>query len=437
MLNFKELGRDGVKFEKLIRELLLSEGLEVHWTGVGPDGDKDLIVIESYDGLLSTIKRKWVVQCKHNAHSGKSVSKGDLNIMETCLAVDATGYLLVCSTQPTSGLIRHFEEINNTRGLEIKYWDSIEIEKRLMKPNNYHLVDVFFEESSKKVGWKLLNTQDSSFWMAYFKRYFIYLSSRDSLTFSNLKFVEKIIETIEGFNAIDKRELVGMERWTNHREYLMPRAVYYDDKNTNFTVFLDYMFYSGTKPKARVVDFRKYFTEKNCNIDGVSVEWDILFVQANFSSDHFRINHKDYYRRYIDSFKIGYSREESFTNYEYEDYNYIEKLIIDYELTELKENIGYERFFNEYQNDIIGCLKSEYGGSALIEKVLDHFRLNNDFDNDDVYKNVWQIFCLNSIEELRAKEIIISKETSPKGVIILSEKGKRMCDFYNTSLRKM
>lgn len=126
MIDFKELREDGVDFEQLIRELLLAEGLEVHWTGVGPDGDKDLIVIETYKGRLGSIKRKWVVQCKHNAHSGKSVSKDDLNIMETCLAVDADGFLLACSTQPTSALVRHFKEIEDNKNIQIKYWDSIE-----------------------------------------------------------------------------------------------------------------------------------------------------------------------------------------------------------------------------------------------------------------------------------------------------------------------
>lgn len=184
-------------------------------------------------------------------------------------------------------------------------------EKRLMKPNNFHLINVFFENSSKKVGWKLFNTQDSKFWMAYFKNYFIYLSSRDSLSFRELNLVEKIFEIIESFNGIDKRDLIGIERWTNKREYLVPRAVHYDDKNSNFTVFVDYMFQYGEKPKARVIDLEEYFNRDNWNIEGVFVQWDICFVEANFASDHFRLDHKDYYSIYMDNFKIGYLRDNN------------------------------------------------------------------------------------------------------------------------------
>ncbi|WHH58832.1 restriction endonuclease [Petroclostridium sp. X23] len=437
MLDFKEMRDDGVEFEQLIRELLLAEGLDVHWTGVGPDGDKDLIAIESYEGILGSIKRKWVVQCKHNAHSGKSVSKDDLNIMETCLAVDADGYLLACSTQPTSALIRHFKEIQDNKGLETRYWDSIEIEKRLMKPNNFHLINVFFENSSKKIGWKLFNTQDTKFWMAYFKKYFIYLSSRDSLTFSELKFVEKIIEITEAFNGIDRKELIGIERWTNNIEYLVPRAVHYDDKNTNFTVFLDYMFYSGEKPKARAVDFNEYFNQDNWNVDGACVKWDIRFVEANFASDHFRINHKDYYKMYMDNFKTGYERDCSITDFMYDDYDFIEKTIIDYEFQDFIESADYTYSFDKMESDIIACLKEKEGGSALIETVLNFCRKNNDFDSSDGrLLNTWQIVYLNSIMKLREKGILSSKYGSPKGVVTLSEKGRNMCNYYDTILRK-
>jgi hypothetical protein len=82
MLNFKELPVDGVAFEQLIRELLLRSEFEVHWTGVGPDGGRDLVVTEKAAGQLAPFQRKWLVSCKHHAHSGTSVglvrSRGDL-----------------------------------------------------------------------------------------------------------------------------------------------------------------------------------------------------------------------------------------------------------------------------------------------------------------------------------------------------------------------
>lgn len=437
MLDFKELREDGVEFEQLIRELLLAEGLDVHWTGVGPDGAKDLTVVESYEGILGSIKKKWVVQCKHNAHSGKSVSKDNLSIMETCLAVNADGFLLACSTQPTSALLRHFKDIEDGKNIEVKYWDSIEIEKRLMKPNNFHLIDVFFKNASKNIGWKLFNTQDPKLWMAHYKKYFIYLSSRGSLTFGGLEFVEKMIDIIESFKGIDKKELIGIERWTNNREYLVPRAIHYDDKNSRFTVFLDYMFDIGEKPKAREVDLDNYFNEENWNVEGAFVTWDICFVQAIFSSDHFSINHKDYYTMYMDNFKIGYERDYNISSFIYKDYDYIEKCIINYEFQDFTEYDNYIDNLDQIETNIINCLKSKMGGSELIEIVLNSCKNEHNFDSEDQrFQDTWQIIYLNSIVKLRERGILSSKINSPKGVITLSEEGKKMCNYYDTMFRR-
>jgi hypothetical protein len=78
MINFKELPDDGVAFEQLIRELLIREEFEVRWTGVGPDGGRDLIFTERTLGPMAGFERTWLVSCKHNAHSEKSVGINDL-----------------------------------------------------------------------------------------------------------------------------------------------------------------------------------------------------------------------------------------------------------------------------------------------------------------------------------------------------------------------
>jgi hypothetical protein len=113
MLNFKELPSDGIKFEQLIRELFIRSEFEVHWTGVGPDGGRDLVVTEKVTGPLAPFERKWLISCKHFAHSGKSVGLEDVrDITDACRAVNATGFLLVCSTQPSSSVVRRLHEIN-------------------------------------------------------------------------------------------------------------------------------------------------------------------------------------------------------------------------------------------------------------------------------------------------------------------------------------
>ena len=75
MLDFKEIDKNGDDFELLIRELLYNKGLEVYWGGKGPDGGKDLLCIERYQSYFKWFTRRWLVQCKHNAHSGKAVGK--------------------------------------------------------------------------------------------------------------------------------------------------------------------------------------------------------------------------------------------------------------------------------------------------------------------------------------------------------------------------
>ncbi len=78
MLDFKEL-QDGNTFELLVRELLYRRGLEVYWTGKGPDGGKDLVCVEKVVGNFNIFEKRWVVQCKHNAHSGRAVSPKEIS----------------------------------------------------------------------------------------------------------------------------------------------------------------------------------------------------------------------------------------------------------------------------------------------------------------------------------------------------------------------
>ncbi len=116
MLDFTELSEDGIKFEQLIRELLVLEGHETHWTGVDPDGGRDLVITEKLVGELSEYKRKWLVGFKHLTNSGKSIGSELLgNIAGDCSAIGAEGFILVCSTQPTASLVTRLEGIQSTQ----------------------------------------------------------------------------------------------------------------------------------------------------------------------------------------------------------------------------------------------------------------------------------------------------------------------------------
>ena len=131
MIDFKT-ATDGTAFQQLVREILLIADLHPQWSGKGPDQGRDIIISERATGYLNTFERRWLVQCKHFAHSGKSVGRNDVgSVVDDCRQVNY-GYFLVCSTQPSASLVTKLDEIRDRpeNGLAIKIWDGVDIEKR-------------------------------------------------------------------------------------------------------------------------------------------------------------------------------------------------------------------------------------------------------------------------------------------------------------------
>lgn len=332
MIDFKELPEDGVKFEQLIRELLVLEGFETHWTGVGQDGGRDLVITEKLIGDLSEYKRKWLISCKHTANSGKSLGREQAgNIAEDCKAIGAEGYILVCSTQPTSSLVTRLEEIEKNQNIITKYWDLIEIEKRLLKPNTFSLIHTFFPESSKNYKWKIYNAYSPAFWAANYKDYFFYLSCRHSNNYPYLESVETIVSLIERISIFKDKK----DGWSNH--YLRPRAVYYDDKHSTHIGYVDYIYPKDSDEKTifnppelyRLL--QKAFTNKDNKIMNMPY-WDILYISANTLSDSFQLDHKSYYEPYLKDFERGNARTE-----------FLHDLVFQYEMLENIEKKGTKK----------------------------------------------------------------------------------------------
>ena len=311
MIDFKELPTDGVKFEQLIREILVREGFDTHWTGVGPDGGRDLVIIEKFAGPLSTYNRKWLISCKHFAHSGNSVGREQAgSIVEDTKAIGAEGYILVCSTQPSTSLISRLEEISKNQGIITKFWDSIEIEKRLLNPRTFSLIHTFFPESAKNYQWKIYNAFSPAFWAANYKSYFFYLSSRHSTTFPYLDGIEAIVKIFEKIKVFKDTNEFG---WMD--QSLRLRAVYYDDKHCTHTVFLDYI-YPHNAEKASIIDpvtlyekLGKAFTKKEHKVIN-RPDWDVRYVAAHTGSDTFQLDHKNYYEPFMKNFESGSARNE-------------------------------------------------------------------------------------------------------------------------------
>lgn len=309
MIDFKELPEDGIMFEQLIRELLVLEGFQTHWTGVGQDGGRDLVVTEKLKGDLSEYTRKWLISCKHNANSGKSLGKDQLgSVSEDCRAIGAEGYILVCSTQPTSSLINRLREIEQNQNIITKVWDCIEIEKRLLKPNTFSLIHTFFPDTSKRYKWKIYNAFSPAFWAANYKDYFLYMSCRHSNTYPELKSIEFIVSLLEKVPIYKSKEYW----WESH--FLRLRAVYYDDKHCTHTIFVDYIHPKITNKKnlidpkdLRGILFNAFVADKNAEIN--MPDWDVMYIPADIGGDSFQLDHKSYYEPYLSEFETGTARK--------------------------------------------------------------------------------------------------------------------------------
>jgi len=310
MIDFTELPKDGVKFEQLIRELLVLEGFETHWTGVGQDGGRDLIVIEKLNGELSEYIRTWLISCKHFANSGKSIGREQAgNILEDCKAIGAEGYILICSTQPTSSLVDRLKQIEQNQNIITRFWDSIEIENRLLKPNTFKLIHTFFPKSAQNYRWKIYNAFSPAFWAANYKDYFLYLSCRHSNKYPYLKSIEIIANLVEKI-PIYKDKVYGSES-----HYLRLRGVYFDDKHSTHIGYVDYIYPKGTS-KDRIINPKKLneflfqeFTKKDHAIMNLP-SWDFRYIEENTGSDSFQLDHKRYYEPYLKEFEQGMTRDE-------------------------------------------------------------------------------------------------------------------------------
>lgn len=315
LLDFKELSQDGTDLERLVREIFVREGYKVHWTGKGSDGGRDLILTEKVQGPLSKFERTWLVQCKHKAFSGKSIGKEEANSLVTdCKRINATGYLMVCTTSLSSGLIQAYKELSSGLEFVIDYWDEVKLEDRLLKPCNFSLIEQFFTKSSKNVGWRIYNTESPSFWAANYRRSFLYLSSRLSIHFSTVTYIEKIYSIVEK----TYKELL---QETGVKEIdLQLRAIYYDDKHTNYHAFADFIADDRTAPnnpfeRSELKDYLKEILEERLSpwieIDeGVlPLIWDVkVYFEKGYSSDSYDPHSKEYYTPYMSNFRNGYSR---------------------------------------------------------------------------------------------------------------------------------
>lgn len=145
-LDFSEI--DNEQLEALVRDLLENMGFQVKGMGRGQDGGMDMVATQCV-GPIGDLKINWLVQCKQYSGSGRSVSIRDLvPIVDLCRQHEAHHYLLVCTTLASSGIISRQREFEKScTGPKLMIWDGLELEKRLLEPENLPLVSRYFPQS--------------------------------------------------------------------------------------------------------------------------------------------------------------------------------------------------------------------------------------------------------------------------------------------------
>ena len=119
-------------FEFLARDFFKTLGFDIEsGPDRGQDGGRDLIVIECRKGALGLTQRKWLVSCKHKAHSGLAVKADDeQDINDRVRSHDADGFIGFYSTLVSAPLARKLDGLKNE--LDIKVFDREDIETVLL-----------------------------------------------------------------------------------------------------------------------------------------------------------------------------------------------------------------------------------------------------------------------------------------------------------------
>lgn len=135
-------------FELFAREFLELIGLKVV---VGPDrgtdAGRDLVVEERRAGVAGETRIKWLVSCKHKAHSGTAVSPSDeADIHDRVRTHNCDGFMTLYSTVPSAGLAA---KLNAKLPFEVQVYDPEKIERHLLSSgqNGLALAKRFFPAS--------------------------------------------------------------------------------------------------------------------------------------------------------------------------------------------------------------------------------------------------------------------------------------------------
>tara|TARA_R110002012_G_scaffold56749_3_gene145790 strand:- start:589 stop:1548 length:960 start_codon:yes stop_codon:yes gene_type:complete len=164
VLDFKEISEANIadgkqdQFELFSRDFLSFVGYEILTEpDRGADGGVDLVVLEKRTGIGGETLVKWLVSCKHKAHSGKSVyPTDDLNIRDRVEANKCDGFIGFYSTLASSGLAGNLQGLKGK--IQIQVFDYEKIESNLLhSAQGLKIAERYFPESLEQ--WKNNNPE--------------------------------------------------------------------------------------------------------------------------------------------------------------------------------------------------------------------------------------------------------------------------------------
>jgi len=162
ILNFKEIPEahksSGLQdtFELFARDFLSFMGYTIITEpDRGADGGVDLIIEEKRIGIGGATIIRWLVSCKHQAFSGKSVSPTvENNIRDRVETHNCNGFIGFYSTLPSSGLSTNLEGMKDK--FEYQIFDKEKIEKELLHSSDgLQVAERYFPKSLGE--WKTEN----------------------------------------------------------------------------------------------------------------------------------------------------------------------------------------------------------------------------------------------------------------------------------------
>lgn len=298
MLDFTELSQDGRDLELVMRELLFSLGLNVTWSGVGPDGGRDLVCTDISTGAIRKYSHKWLVQCKHFAHSRRAVGLNDIdNIVDSCAQHNAEFYMLVSSTSVSSGVVQRIESITNNQNNNITgdFWDSAVIERKLDQPETWAIAQRFFPISAGG-DIRVHATTEPNFWVVEYKGHHIQFTSRintgvDS-SFNSIRLILSEIDSIK----------------LPENQFLKIRAIWFNSKSNEYIYYLDFMVPHRQEEAYEASNIAAALGDGWALEDGAIYSFDVKVEYYFPYSDHYDPDHYDYYVPYIGSFLVGRPR---------------------------------------------------------------------------------------------------------------------------------